>query len=113
MSAELAPIVERLAVLRDDNRRRMLAAPMDEEIEAALVALSGPEAPVEFQQIARRVGEGSYSWHEFFADPGVEGRVGHLLVHQVTREVAARIARTRGEPGPGTEPRDEGPAVLR
>lgn len=79
----LATIDDRLARLRSANRERLLAAPFPEELAAALLELTGPEAPPAWRRIRARVRAGELTWQRLWADPrGEAGSAGRALVHR-------------------------------
>lgn len=83
LRARLATIGDRLAQLRSANRERLLAASFPEELAAALVELTGPDAPPAWRRIRGRVRAGELTWQRLWADPrGEAGSEGRALVHE-------------------------------
>lgn len=79
----LTAIGDRLARLRSTNRERLLVASFPDELAAALLELTGPEAPPGWRHIRARVRAGELTWQRLWADPcGEAGAEGRALVHR-------------------------------
>ncbi|MFT4082345.1 MAG: hypothetical protein QM638_07140 [Nocardioides sp.] len=68
--------------------------PLEPGVVAALEAVTGaPGAPLSYRSLARRVAEGTLSWHDFWLDPRREPDgtyvVRDVLAHQTARLQAA------------------------
>lgn len=111
---------ERLRAVRSRHAERVRDDPqgLPAAIVEALVAESGPEAPVELQRVRRLVDDGLLTWQALYADPeGTAGPEGRALVRRAQQRDSfgtpadddeLRAQHPRGYRPPEDRPRDQG-----
>lgn len=85
--------------------QREEAEPLHPELEAALEAATGPDAPLELRRLGDRVRDGLLTWPQVWLHPHDQGAPGVRLVQCVLR-AWAREATQLGDAlqSPGSEP---------
>ncbi|GAB3075947.1 hypothetical protein [Nocardioides zeae] len=111
---------ERMRAVRSRHAERVRNDPdgLPAAIVEALVAASGPEAPVELQRVRRLVDDGLLTWQAQYADPeGTAGVEGRALVRRAQQRGTFGVPATeeelqeqqpRGYRPPEDRPRDQG-----